>query len=233
MYSLKAAADVENPHSLSNRMRNKRFTLFDAFIRELPKPLRLIDIGGTEMFWERRGWAGRTDIDITAINRESSVPRYSNLRTLSGDATDLSDYGNKEFDVAFSNSVIEHLFTRENQARMAAEVDRIAKAYWVQTPDFWFPIEPHFHVPGWQWLPRNTRVALIQRRRCGWRGPCPDLELARAAVDEVRLMTVSEMRNLFSGGEIWQERFCGLSKSIVAYSGFGRTIEDVRPTSNV
>lgn len=231
MFSLKTAADVENPQSFSNRMRSRRFALFDALIRELPKPLRLIDIGGTEMFWEQCGWAGRTDIDITAINHESSVPRYSNLRTLSGDATDLSDYGNKEFDVAFSNSVIEHLFTQENQSRMAVEVKRIAKAYWVQTPDFWFPIEPHFHVPGWQWLPRNIRVALIQKRRCGWRGPCPELELARAAVDEVRLMTVTEMRNLFSDGEIWNERFFGLSKSIVAYSGFGRSVQDVRSSS--
>lgn len=226
MFSLKTAADVRNPQSLSAKMRIKRFALFESLIRELPKPLRVIDIGGTEIFWEQHGWAGRSDLDITAINRESRVPRYPNLRTLCGDATDLSDYESGEFDVAFSNSVIEHLFSKEKQLLMASEVRRLAKAYWVQTPNFWFPMEPHFHIPGWQWLPRSLRIAIIQRRRCGWRGPCPELDQAVAAVDEVRLLTSAEMRAIFPGAQIWHERFAGLVKSIVAYDGFGVTLND-------
>ena len=47
---------------------------------------------------------------------------------------------------------------------MAAEVRRVAPAYWVQTPNFWFPMEPHFLVPGWQWLPERTRISILQRR---------------------------------------------------------------------
>jgi hypothetical protein len=124
--------------------------------------------------------------------------------------------------VVFSNSVIEHLFTFEAQAAMAREVTRVGRAFCVQTPNFWFPLEPHFLVPGWQWLPEAARVALIRRRACGWRGPCPDLDDARATVREVRLMRRRELERLFPGATIEEERLGGLVKSFVVHGGFSR-----------
>lgn len=227
MFDLKAAANVNDPASLANRMRARRFALFEGLLDRLPKPVRIIDIGGTDAFWENRGWADRPGVDITAVNQECTPLRHSNLRTVQGDATDLSQYEDGAFDVAFSNSVIEHLFTWDRQVRMATEIRRVAKAYWVQTPNFWFPMEPHFHVPGWQWLPRSLRVALIRRHRFGWRGPCPDPATARAAVDEVRLVTAAEMQVLFRDAHLWHERIWGLSKSVVAYGGFGVRAEEL------
>lgn len=224
MLDLKAAADVGNPNSLANKMRNRRFALFDYLLDGLQKPVRIVDVGGTEAFWEQRGWAGRSDVDITAINHEGQPQRYRNLRTLKGDACNLWEYQDQAFDVAFSNSVIEHLFSFDHQIEMATEILRVAKAHWIQTPDFWFPMEPHFHVLGWHWLPRNVRVALIRKRQFGWRGPCPNLGLAQAAVDEVRLLSCSEMQVLFPDAQIWRERYFGLSKSIVAYAGFNRSL---------
>ena len=97
----------------------------------------------------------------------------------------------------FSNSVIEHLQTSARQAAMAAEVRRLASTYWIQTPNFWFPVEPHFLAPAWHWLPVSARVALLRRRRWGWRGPCPDPADAEAAVREIRLMRGPELRRLF------------------------------------
>jgi hypothetical protein len=220
MLSVRQAADVENPDSLSNRMRSRRFSKFAGLCAGVPRPLRIIDIGGTHEFWVQRGWAGREDVQITTVNLSAEPPVHPNIVSIVGDATDLSEYGDGSFDVAFSNSVIEHLFTRDHQAAMAREVVRVGRAYWVQTPNFWFPIEPHFHVPGWQWMPRPARAALLQRFRCGWRGPCPDPVEARRLVDEVRLLTGSQMRRLFPGATIWPERFMGLVKSWVAYGGF-------------
>lgn len=91
------------------------------------------------------------------MNLAVEEQRHEDVQPLAGDATDLREFGDSSFDVVFSNSVIEHLFTFENQRRMAREVQRVGKAFWVQTPNFWFPMEPHFHVPGWQWMPRDTR----------------------------------------------------------------------------
>src|SRR5690606_17235646 len=120
----------------------------------LPRPLRVLDIGGTVSFWEQRGWTECKDVAITLVNLAQEESPYENVTSLRGDATDLREFADQSMDVVFSNSVIEHLFDRKSQAAMAKEVVRVGRDYWVQTPNLWFPMEPHFQVPGWQWLPR-------------------------------------------------------------------------------
>jgi Methyltransferase domain len=216
---IRRLADDENTNSLANRLRQRRFQLFEAFVARLPRPLKILDVGGTNDFWERRGWADCEDFQITTLNLFAEEKRHGNIEPIAGDATNLAGFADKSFDVVFSNSVIEHLFTLENQRRMANEIQRVGKAYWVQTPNFWFPIEPHFHVPGWQWLPVAARVATIRRWRCGWRGPCSDPAQARQLVTEVRLLRGRELAQLFPGAEIVAERFGGLVKSWTAVGG--------------
>jgi len=217
---LRRAADVSSPTSLANKLRGRRFALFASLVDQLPRPVRIIDIGGTLSYWQQRGWGGKEGVQITVVNLDAEEVISGNVTVKSGNALDLSEYADGEFDVAYSYSVIEHLFSLENQARMATEVQRIAKAFWVQTPNYWFPIEPHFHVPGWQWLPRRVTVAMLMRFRCGWRGPVRKREDAEALVDEVRLMTAKELRRLYPDATLWREKFLGLNKSLVMYSGF-------------
>ncbi len=224
MKGLRGAADVTDSNSLSNQLRSKRFAIFERLIGPLPKPVRLLDVGGTTLFWEQRGWAGKDDVRIHLLNLEAEEKRHANIEPLRGDATRMPEFEAGSFDVVFSNSVIEHLFTLEHQRKMAGEVARIGKAFWVQTPNFWFPIEPHFHVPGWQWMPQRARVALLRRRRCGWRGPEPDAERARELVREVRLMRRRELVEAFPGADVWGERFLGLVKSWVVTKGFSERL---------
>jgi hypothetical protein len=217
---LRRLASGPDANSFSNRMRTARFRRFEALVAPLPRPLRILDVGGENEFWENRGWAGRTDIQIFSLNLAPEEQRHENIKTIAGDATNLSQFGDGSFDVAFSNSVIEHLFTYENQRRMASEIQRVGRAFWVQTPNFWFPIEPHFHIPGWQWMPLGARIAMIRRWRCGWRGPCPDPVKARALVEELRLLTGGELKEMFPAATLIPERFCGLVKSWVVAGGF-------------
>jgi hypothetical protein len=219
--TLRRLADCEKRDSFANRLRAKRFRQFEALVAPLPRPLRILDLGGENAFWENRGWAGRPDIQIFSLNLVPEEQRHENIKPIAGDATSLAQFGDGSFDVAFSNSVIEHLFTFENQRRMASEIRRVGKAYWVQTPNFWFPMEPHFLVPGWQWMPLTARVAMLRRRRCGWRGPCPDETRAKNLVEEVRLLKRSELRNLFPEATLVPERFCGLVKSWTAIRSLG------------
>jgi len=218
--NLRSLADDEDPKSFSNKMRAKRFRQFEALVAPVPRPLRILDVGGTNDFWEQRGWAGRADVRILSMNLVAEERRHENIEPIAGDATNLAQFNNHSFDVVFSNSVIEHLFTLENQRRMASEIQRVAKAYWVQTPNFWFPMEPHFQLPGWQWMPVNLRASILRRYRCGWRGPCPDPVQAKRAVEEVRLLTASELRTIFPGATLLPERFGGLVKSWTAIGGF-------------
>jgi hypothetical protein len=217
---LRRLADVGSSGSFSNTRRSQRFESFallvDALSKQRPGPVRILDIGGTNTFWEQRGWVGRPDIHVVLVNLEVEPSQHGNIEARGGDATDLSEFPDGAFDIVFSNSVIEHLETFERQAAMAAEVRRLAPQYWIQTPNFWFPIEPHFLTPAWHWLPARLRIALLQRRRWGWRGPCPDRQVAKALVDEIRLMRAPELRSLFPDALLEEERIGPLVKSFVA-----------------
>jgi hypothetical protein len=217
---LRQLADSDKPTSFANKLRTRRFHRFESLAARLPRPLRILDVGGTNAFWENRGWHRRTDVEILTLNLVAEEQRHANIRPLTGDAMNLAEFADRSMDMVFSNSVIEHLFTFENQRRMASEVQRVGKAFWIQTPNFWFPMEPHFHFIGWQWLPATLRTSILQRRTCGWRGPCPDPIGARRLVEEVRLLTRGEMRALFPGATLIAERFGGFVKSWTAVGGF-------------
>ena len=217
---LSRLAQVDNENSLSNRFRSRRFRYFEQLFSGFEGPVSILDVGGTVRFWECRGWAGRNDVDITLLNLFSEDVDVPNIKSVAGDATNLSQYEDNTFDVVFSNSVIEHLFTYENQKAMASEVQRVGKAHWIQTPNYWFPFEPHFHWLGWHWYPRSLRVAAIQKFKCGHRGPIKGRKEAEEAIDEVRIMTKRELRAAFPASRIWSERLLGLTKSHVAISGF-------------
>jgi len=147
---------------------------------------------------------------------------HGRVLSVVGDATDLSGFPDQSVDIVFSNSVIEHLFDREHQQRMANEVVRVGRDYWLQTPNWWFPMEPHFQVPLWQFLPRSLRVRILMKRQCGRRGPCGTREEAERLIDEVSLLTRGELVAFFPDALIVPERLGGLVKSWIVHSRFER-----------
>ena len=213
--SLRRFADVNRGDSYSNRIRSRRFARFESLLSDIEKPVRILDIGGTNNFWEQRGYAGRDEVEIVTANISAEGQLHGNITPVEMDASRI-DFGDDSFDVVFSNSVIEHLRTPDAQEAMAGEVRRLAPRYWVQTPNYWFPVEPHFLTPGWQYLPEDVRVWLLRRWRFGWRGPCPDRDRARELVSEVRLLRRREIVEMFPDAELVTERFGPLAKSFVA-----------------
>jgi ubiquinone/menaquinone biosynthesis C-methylase UbiE len=137
--------------------------------------------------------------------------------SVKGDARNLSEYKDKEFDIVFSNSVIEHLFTKENQKKMADEIRRVGKNYYVQTPNFYFPIEPHWLFPCFQFLPYNMRVFLTRHFNLGNYPKSSTKEKAMQRVDEVKLLSEKEMKQLFPDGKVYREKFIGMTKSVTMY----------------
>src|SRR5207237_4103979 len=115
--------------------------------------------------------------------------------------------------IAFSNSVIEHVGDWSAQSAMAKEIQRVSKAYWVQTPNRYFPLEPHFLFPGFQFLPRAVRRWLAGWWPFGWLRP--GLPETLEECDRIRLLSAQEMRKLFPDGELVREGLFGLTKSLV------------------
>jgi len=136
------------------------------------------------------GFINQSDITIYLLNLDSQKTNGSNFVSLIGDATDLSQFSDNSFDLVFSNSVIEHLFTWENQVKMANEVMRVGNNHFIQTPNFWFPIEPHFVFPFFQFLPKPAKILLMLRFRLGNFDKFQNKTKAEEKVHEIQLLRV-------------------------------------------
>lgn len=217
MNLFKRIADNSSHTSLAHSMRFKRYKYFMQMVFELKKPLKILDIGGTQEYWERMG-LNDSEIQITLLNLSYQNVRSSDFLSVVGDARDLSAYCDKSFDIVHSNSVIEHLFTKDSQILMAAEVRRTGKYYFIQTPNFFFPLEPHYVFPGFQFLPRKLKIWLVKNFSLGHVRRKTKIEEARMQVDEIRLLTIAEMKELFPDSRIWREKIGGFTKSMVAHN---------------
>jgi hypothetical protein len=221
MTALSKLADFRRADSPARRFRARRFELFRSLLDRLPRPVRILDVGGTVTFWRTLGLYGEEGISITTLNLEVDPKDVApGIEALQGDARDLSRFGDRAFDVVFSNSVIEHVGGKEDQRRAAREMQRVGRAYFVQTPNRWFPIEPHFLFPFFQFLPRALQVYLLTHLSLGWCGKLTDRAQARREAEGIDLLTRRRFREFFPEAAIWKERFYGLVKSFVAYGGF-------------
>lgn len=201
-------------------MRRKRFAFFRGLVSDLPRPLRILDIGGTEAFWGEVEFASPADVHVTILNVDAPTTSRPNTVGVKGDARAMPEFSDGQFDVAFSNSVIEHVGGYVDQCAMAAEVRRVGKRYFVQTPNRHFPLEPHFLVPGFQYLPEAVAVLLLQNIRLGHVPKTPDRAAARALVRATQLMTKEQLVGAFPGAKLYEERALGLVKSYTCYGGF-------------
>ena len=123
------------------------------------------------------------------------------------------------FDIAHSNSVIEHIGDWPLMERFAAETRRLAPRYYVQTPYFWFPIEPHFSAPLFHWMPEGMRARRVMKRAYGFMWKTDDLGEAMRAVQDARLLDKTMMRYLFPDARHVDEKVAGFTKSLMAIRG--------------
>jgi len=177
--------------------------------------MRVLDVGGTAMNWEYLSVRPR----LTILNEERERPDADEVMWVAGDGCALP-FRDGAFDIVFSNSVIEHVGGPERQRQFAREIARVGKAYWVQTPNRWFPVEPHLLTPFLHWAPSGLRAA-IARRFTVWEWitrPTSDRRefYIEHFLRDVRLLGPAEIKRLFPGGQLIRERLLGLTKSLVA-----------------
>jgi hypothetical protein len=174
----------------------------------------ILDIGGTEFNWT----LVQCDSQITLLNLsvpdDATKPGH-NIHYVRGDGTQLQ-YAAFEFDICYSNSVIEHLGTYENQLKFADELRRVGKKVWVQTPAKGFFVEPHLITPIIHFLPKSLQRKMLRNFTVwGW-VTRPDQRQVDKFLEETRLLSFEEMKALFPDCEIHEERFLGFTKAFVA-----------------
>ncbi len=217
MRILHSLRDPGSRFSVAHQMRTRRFAFFREWVAPLPRPIRILDVGGTEGYWERMGFVDPAEVELTIVNLAPPVPARPNVRTLAGDACAMPEFADAAFDVAFSNSVIEHVGDYARQRAMASEIQRIGKRYFVQTPSRSFPIEPHFMFPFFQHLPLAWKAWLLMHLDLTFGGKLPTRDAAIATARSVELLGETEFTRLFPGAGLYREKLAGLTKSFIVY----------------
>ena len=180
---------------LAARARARRHARLFPLVR-LPAGARVLDLGCGSIGLR----ALEPDLDITGVDLAQRDDYPGPF--VRADAAAGLPFADNEFDLVYCSSVIEHV-APARRAAFAAELRRVGRGWFVQSPAFSFPIEPHSLLPGAHWL--STPL-----RRRYWRLG------AAAGWEEISLLRRGEMEALF--GPARAERFGPLVKSWVCVS---------------
>jgi hypothetical protein len=182
--------------------------------------MSVIDLGGRYRAWQRAPvQPKRLDMLNTLIVPDAEVPEWAVFEQ--GDACALPAHiASRRYDLVFSNSVIEHVGGHERRQRFAESVHRLADAHWIQTPYRYFPLEPHWLVPGMQFMPVAARAQAAHHWPFTiWRPGSH--EQALEAVLNTELLDRTQMHFYFPSSALLTERVLGLPKSLIACSRGG------------
>lgn len=129
--------------------------------------MRVLDLGGTAAAWQA---APVQPGHVTVLNLHEEQPTDRGwMSCVIGDAcSPPPTIRSGDFDLVYSNSVIEHLGGHARRRAFADLVRTLAPHHWVQTPNRYFPIEPHWLWPGFQFLPVRSRSFLCRKWSVGW-----------------------------------------------------------------
>jgi hypothetical protein len=217
-------------HAYSATQRARRGTLFVDRLRPEPED-RILDLGSEDGSHIERILGRECNVFIADIDREALEAgrrKYGFTPLLIPEEGRLP-FADRDFDIVFCSSVIEHAtvdksqlrryrstqeFRRaawERQQRLADEIRRISRRYYVQTPYRYFPIESHTWLPALVvLLPRPLQIRLIDGLNRFW---------PKRTDPDFNLLTPREMRALFPDAELLYERSFGLLKSMIAVRG--------------
>ncbi len=195
---------------LHHKSREKKYWLFRKLLRPTPR-MCILNVGATgthlgltdqfEAFYpypDRVIGGGLSFVDVQDYAR--SFPRVKAV-VFDGCALPFAD---RSFDIVFSNAVLEHLPTWKAQQRFAAEVRRVGRAWFVSTPNLWYPVEPHYHLPFVQFLSQSRQQRLVRA-------------LGKQPYPVLRLLSRRRLGQLFPSSAVVGCRVTFYPETLIAY----------------
>lgn len=215
------SADCNNPRSPAFRVRERRNRLIQNLIQKFgDSEIQILDVGGTPDFWKNMGFTGSKKCKIIILNlQEYDTSGYPFLSSIRGDGRKMDIFSDKEFDLVISNSVIEHVGNSDDQKRFAQEIMRLGKNYLLQTPYYYFPMEPHFLLPFFQFLPERIKFFLVMHFNLGYYQKTKNPDHIRNIINSVKLLKRRDLVNLFPEAIIIEEKIFGITQSLLAIGG--------------
>jgi hypothetical protein len=187
--------------------------------------MRVLDLGGEAHTWTGLDPAPREvvllNIPWKAEEQERALegrPESAWVTPVAGDACDPpEELRGGGFDLVYSNSVIEHVGGHQRRRAFAYYAMTLGEHHWVQTPNRWFPVEPHWVCPGFQYLPPRGQAAVTRVWPIGaYTKRRESLRQRMGDALAVELLSASELQWYFEGSRIERERVAGLPKSLIA-----------------
>ncbi len=184
--------------------------------------IKILDIGGTFKFWKAMDFSYKSNCEITLVNiLKLPDPDFDlngyNIFYLQGDGTDLKEIQDKEFNFVFSNSCIEHVGKEPEWRKMANEIKRVSDHFFLQTPNRFFMIEPHFLFPFFQFLPLKIKAFLINHFSIGQYSKRKTWDESISLADSIKLLSYHDLRSLFPDATIEREKIFVFTKSFMVY----------------
>lgn len=211
----------------SKTSRRKRTELFTRYLRPAEED-RILDLGSVDGSFIAGVIPFRKNVyiaDIDAEHLQRGKETYG-FKAVLLDESGRIPFPDGYFDIVFCFAVIEHVTVDKRdipnyktarqfadaafvrQRRLANEIRRVGKRYFVTTANKHFPIEGHTWLPFFvAYLPRPTLVKLVQFMNKWW--PKKDFP-------DWSLLTPGQMSELFPDAEIVAEKWCGFTKSVIA-----------------
>ncbi|MBX3478267.1 MAG: methyltransferase domain-containing protein [Brevundimonas sp.] len=228
MKLIHALQDNSDPNSLVSRFRRARSRRVVELIQAVHAErgaVRIIDLGGEAEYWRlfELDLLKSHRVHITLINPGGTGDVWDAdlFDEIDADACALPQYADNSFDLMHSNSVIEHVGDWVRMEAFAAECRRLAPRYYVQTPYFWFPIEPHFSAPFFHWRSEQSRARALMRRAHGFSPRAADVGAAMRDVQHARLLDKTQFRFLYPDAVHHDEKVGPLTKSLIAVRASG------------
>jgi len=207
--------------NLSYKSRKKKLEIFYDLVSP-DKNTKVLDVGAEVDFSGKRGlqlidgyqWrSSLTAVNLSDQHCAKISEKYPEMTVQVGDACNLP-FPDKSFDIIYSNAVIEHVGDFEAQKKMAEEIMRVGKSWYITTPNRWYPFEFHLRLPFITWLPfhgykifRKLICYNHAKRRYGFGSDTSNLQL----------MSASDLRKCFPESEIIKPRVTFMAETLVAY----------------
>lgn len=118
-------------------------------------------------------------------------------------------FKDKAFDVLWSNAVIEHVGDFHAQRMFAKEIQRVGKGYFVTTPWKGFPIELHYKLPFYQFVPKSIQQRLSKYFAIGW--------YDKGEWEDINLLWQYQLQKLFPEARILKHRVTLWPETLIAY----------------
>lgn len=212
--------DESSGFGVTWRFRRKRARLIEEMIcraHDETGHCWILDVGGEIAYWNifDRASLERYRVHIVCLNRKPLESRDDLIETVVGDACNLP-FGDKSFDIVHSNSVIEHVGDWPRVRAFAQETRRVGERYYVQTPNFWFPVEPHYSALFVHWFPEPVRARMVMNAGRGFLPKAKNISRAIETVRSARLLDRRMLGYLFPDADLHDEKLLGLTKSLIA-----------------